>query len=464
MASKEAMFGWIGVSLNIIMSCTIIHGLQSIYSKRNIIQWSARQFDVLFYILIWSILFVIIESNVQLCGGILGLFNFSVSIQWFLNNLFGLTLLGLLLLRAWLIHFDFHSCVALVNLVLNPELSEQQCEHLQWFLDNKINYGSPKYLTRFMFIMITTINLFLLGWSLLSENTFIYAIICTYVTLIIISISITKHLRVLDDNFFITKEMKIEFRIFALMFIIGGCLIIFGPVIGFKWLHFLLTELSVLCITLICWISTYWVMKQTFDVGLDSKNGKAKIQIPYGSLPLVVALTDSKVVMEFTRHLVHELSVENIFFLSDIMTYKQSFVKQQKMKSIGFACHVSTNMSRLMYRRSFTHYAWAISKTYIDGSSSFYVTAIENSVRDNCMKVLEELDPCDELQLQKLQIIFDQCAIQVYEQLQQSYNRFAYTNIFKYRIAATTSSNPQIINLLMYGFLRSITQIEHNLL
>eukprot|EP01084_Bolivina_argentea_P303932 524833_1 len=443
MASTETVFGWIGFAMNVIIANLIAHGLWSVFSKRNIIQWSARHFEQLYYVLIWSILFVIVERNIQLMGGILELFSFSSQVQWFLNNLFGTTFLGLFLLRAWLIHFDFHSGVALANLVSNPDLKQNHKEHLQWFLDNKRNYGSPKYLTQFTFAMIIIINLFMLGWSLISEKTFMYGMIFIYAILIIVSIGITRHITLLDDNFFIRQEILIEFRIFSIMFIIGGILIIFGPVMGFKWLSFFLIELSSFCILFMCFVSTYWVMRKTYSVGLDSVNGLPNIQLPTNSPPLSLALRDRKATTEFIKHLVNELSVENIFFLSDIMAYKKSFVRERKLKTIGggFKCQVGTQLSRLIYRRTFTHYAWAISKTYIDGSSSLYVTAINDNQRDYCLQILEELDPSNELEsnnpqqnniklLENLQNVFDQCATQVYRELQKSYNRFAYTSQF----------------------------------
>lgn len=99
MSSTETVFGWIGFAFNVIVANLIAHGLWSVYSKKNLIQWSARHFDQLYYALIWSILFVLVERNIQLCGGILNLFEFSIPVRWFLNNLFGIGFLSLFLLR-----------------------------------------------------------------------------------------------------------------------------------------------------------------------------------------------------------------------------------------------------------------------------------------------------------------------------------------------------------------------------
>merc|ERR1712079_83262 len=124
------------------------------------------------------------------------------------------------------------------------------------------------------------------------------------------------------------------------------------------------------------------------------------------------------------------------------MAYKKAFVRLNKLRSLGngFQCEVGTQLARLVYRRTFTHYAWAISKTYVDGSSSLYVTAIKDINREDVIDKLETLDPADETQenqqsqvqlLEELQNIFDDCATDVYQQLKMAYNRFAYTPQFE---------------------------------
>lgn len=120
------------------------------------------------------------------------------------------------------------------------------------------------------------------------------------------------------------------------------------------------------------------------------------------------------------------------------MAYKKSFVRINKLRNLGngFKCEVGAQLARLIYRRTFTHYAWAISKTYIDGSSSLYVTAINDATRDDITDRLEDKDPNNEndgnVELyQELQNIFDDPATEVYAELKKSYIRFAYTPQFE---------------------------------
>ena len=98
-STVEAVFGWLGFGFNVIAANIIAHGLWSVYSKKHLIQWSARHFEQLYYALLGSIFFVLIERNIQLCGGILDLFELSFAARWCLNNVFGVSFLAMFLLR-----------------------------------------------------------------------------------------------------------------------------------------------------------------------------------------------------------------------------------------------------------------------------------------------------------------------------------------------------------------------------
>lgn len=110
--------------------------------------------------------------------------------------------------RTWLIHYDYHCGIALYNLVTNNTMSDEIREHMQWFLDNKINYGSPKYLFRFAVAVTIGVNFFLIGWSALSTTTYYYGIVFMYLGFIVISIGITKKLRELNDDFAIRSFVQ----------------------------------------------------------------------------------------------------------------------------------------------------------------------------------------------------------------------------------------------------------------
>eukprot|EP00485_Elphidium_margaritaceum_P000808 CAMPEP_0202689220 /NCGR_PEP_ID=MMETSP1385-20130828/4528_1 /ASSEMBLY_ACC=CAM_ASM_000861 /TAXON_ID=933848 /ORGANISM="Elphidium margaritaceum" /LENGTH=452 /DNA_ID=CAMNT_0049344323 /DNA_START=105 /DNA_END=1463 /DNA_ORIENTATION=- len=438
----EIAVGWVGIVTNVLASLFIVYSAKNVQRRRSQIQWSARHFDQLDYALKWSLLFVIVERNLQILGGLCGYFEMPFELRWFLNNVFAIGFLAAFILRAWLVHYDYHSGLALTNLVSNSEIDEEQRSIYQWFLDNKRNYGAPKYMTRFAISMTVIINLFMLGWSLISPASFVFGMICIYAVLVVIAVGITTKIRILlNDNFFIAQEILIEFRFFALLWIVGGLLIILGPGMGWNWCGFFLIELSVFTVLAMCFIATNWVMHQSIVAGLEDPNGDAlKVSLAAGTPPISLALHDRKATMEFLQHLIREISVENMFFLADVMAYKQSFVSQGKLRSLGEGeWPVNTKLARLLYRRTFTHYAWAISKTYIDGSSSLYVTAISEEVRAKLVVKLEELDPTSEQSLtgtqlvallQDVQAVFNEAAEEVYGALQKSYARFSHTAQF----------------------------------
>jgi hypothetical protein len=272
----------------------------------------------------------------------------------------------------------------------------------------------------------------------------------------------------LDDDFFIREEITLTFKVFCAFFVVGAVIAVFGVFIGWDLCVFIIVELSVICTFIICFISTFWVLRKTRLSQLDSSanaNEPVTFELPAGTIPMESALRDRKVTTEFIKHLVNELNVENIFFLSDVIAFKKTFVRRQVLESLqGFDCKVTSQLARLQFIRGFTRYAWAISKTYVDNTSSLYVTAISGVTRDAAIDELEAMNPDIEEQvadakdvedqntnvdsdaklkyLSRLHLIFDQCAVEVYQELQNSYARFAATKRYK-QIIETLQSRQQ---------------------
>lgn len=223
-----------------------------------------------------------------------------------------------------------------------------------------------------------------------------------------------------------------------MMVLVCGIWVLFAKPMGFKWATFFLVETSAVGILLMGLISTWRVLKQTRELGFERE-----LRLAEGAAPMNVVLADASATAMFIEHLTREIMVENIFFLSDVMAYKQSFVEYGKLDGVnGFTSRVPGSLSRLMFRRTFTHYAWAITKTYVDGSSSFYVTAITDETRDRCIEFFEEQNPADEKRINqqqnsnehymKLQQGFDDAAAEVFRVLKDSYMRFSNSENYKY--------------------------------
>jgi hypothetical protein len=425
--------GWIFFVINIIFTCILCRGTYMAHQRRNQVQWSARHFRPLFYALCWSILFISVERNLQLMGSILGLFEWPFVLGWAFNNVFLVTFLALYIVRTWLIHYDYHSGIALHNLVTNPDMSDDVREHMQWFMDNKVNYGSPKYLIRFTFAMILVINLFFIAWSALSPVSFIYGMVLIYIGFVLVCISITNKLVELNDTFVIRDELVHEYRMFAVMLILAGIWVCFGAPMGWRWGTFLLVETSVFAVFGMGLAATWRVLKQTQMLGFERE-----LTLADGAYPLDAVLVNAEANGLFIEHLTREIMVENIFFLSDVMAFKESFVQYNKLEEVqGFRCQIPTSLSRLMFRRTFTHYAWAITKTYVDGTSAFFVTAISEQTRERCIEFFEEQNPADEKRNQTaahyaaLQVGFDEAAQEVLRVLKDSYMRWSHLESYK---------------------------------
>jgi len=128
------------------------------------------------------------------------------------------------------------------------------------------------------------------------------------------------------------------------------------------------------------------------------------------------------------------------FFLADVIAYKTAFVKHRKLfrEVPGFNCKVPQQLARSKYvkERTFVHYAWALGKTYIDGTSIYYVTSISDETRAAVLEALENLSPFievddeDKVDYEKLCTVFDTACNEVFEALKGSYSRFTKTEDF----------------------------------
>jgi len=128
------------------------------------------------------------------------------------------------------------------------------------------------------------------------------------------------------------------------------------------------------------------------------------------------------------------------FFLADVMAYKTAFMTHRKVfrEIPGFKCKVPLQLARYKYvkERTFVHYAWSLSKIYVDGSSIFYVTAISDETRAAALEILENLSPYietddeEKVDYEKLCTVFDAACNEIFESLKGSYSRFTKTDDF----------------------------------
>ncbi|ETO19569.1 hypothetical protein RFI_17662, partial [Reticulomyxa filosa] len=132
---------------------------------------------------------------------------------------------------------------------------------------------------------------------------------------------------------YVAGEMLTEFRIMAGFFMVLGWLIIFGSAMGWEYCAFFVVEASALAMTGMATVATWWMLdkselfnlplsieKRLRELGIDDEEFQKAQHAP----PLKEVLKDDEAITFFLRHLIRELSLENIFFLADVMHFKAS--------------------------------------------------------------------------------------------------------------------------------------------
>ena len=98
----------------------------------------------------------------------------------------------------------------------------------------------------------------------------------------------------------------------------------------------------------------------------------------------------------------------------------------------GFTCQVPTSLAKVNYNmESFKRYGKDIVDMYVDGTSIFVITSMDESIRDACIEFWEGLEdvPEDKVDFTQLCHSFDKLAVVVYEVIKGAYKRFSKTPV-----------------------------------
>jgi len=371
---------------------------------KNEVQWEARHFGPLSFSVFLTIFFVGVERNLQLFGSASDYFELGTQWRWLLNDAFTFSFLSVYALRAWIVHFDYHTGLAMLAQLNDwDNYTLQMRERVEWFILNRTLYGSPRYLTQFFIVIVIVMALGIWGWIVVSPDTYYYGIVAIYAGIMLVIMTVTQKITVINDFLFIRHELLLEFRILAAFFVLLGFLIIFGAAMNWHYCIFFVVEASAIAMTGMGTIATWWMLDKSmlFNFPLlkekrlkllgkeDEKENEGK-RVP----PLRAVINDEEASVFFFRHLVRELSLENVFFLADIMRYKNSFVQPNVLDSVpGFSIQIRdlakhSNVSG----RTLVQYAWALGQAYVENISASYVTAIHQETRDQILEYLEKME------------------------------------------------------------------------
>ncbi|ETO08008.1 hypothetical protein RFI_29382 [Reticulomyxa filosa] len=286
------------------------------------------------------------------------------------------------------------------------------------------------------------------GWIVVSPETFYYGMVVIYAVLMLVIMGVTKKVTALEESLLIRRELLLEFRILATFFGVLGLLIIFGSPMGWDYCIFFVVEASALAMTAMGSVATWWLLdkSQLFNLPvlmerkLEKLGIKEEQKTENGKLipSLRTVLNDRTAVNYFLEHLIHELSLENVFFLADVMRYKKSFLRQSQFCFFflyfshvpGFAIQMEDFGKIDASGRTYVEYASILGRTYVENVSASYVTAIHVETRDRILDYLETLNPqnennIDQVQLTQLCNVFDPAAEEVWRLLNDSWKRYA---------------------------------------
>ena len=299
-------------------------------------------------------------------------------------------------------------------------------------------------------------------WTLISPATFYIGMAILFILFGLIAMDVVKKITVLDDELFIRRELLRDWKLIAGFYFVVGFFVMLGPVIGWSMTGWILNEASVGFVFVLGWNSTFWMLERsevfTVPILMDAvslkKSGKSQTQRlcdEHGLPSFEQMMEDPVAVATFLKHLVWELSVENLFFLSDVMRFKRTFVTENMIDTMpGFYYDVPHMLSRFVrdlislflfyavcvfslcrygYRkeRGTIAYAWSISHAYVDNLSAFYITAMDEDERERILEFLTDLKPDEKLEGKKLEdlvCIFDTAARHVFALIKQAHGRF----------------------------------------
>jgi len=420
---------------NVFFIIFLLLGLREEYNQKNAAYLTARHLNPLKIAIYLSFVYLSLITLLNILGNIWKLFNINLWFYGLINNIIMIPILMLYILRVWVIHYDYRSGIALYSvLIFGDRVNDDEKDEHKWFLKNRNTYGAPNYIYKFVIIISIFLNVFLLFFSILLPDSYDVAVGVIYFVLILIGITITQKIKDIDDVFFVRSELLIQFRCLSICFMLIGFLLIFRNVFGVSLTNILILIIISVTLFIMGYISTWYVITL-----LSSKGLTEELTEPNNGPSLNDVLSIPETLHEFIEYLSSEIMVENLFFIADVMKYKMKFVQESKLQDVfGYKVDVPITLSKLQIEmiNTYTECAWAVSQIYLEGDSSYYVTALSDNIRNDTIKEVKSLKPSLELEMGDqfdylpLQIIFDNTMRHVWKQLNQSYRRFCLTAKF----------------------------------
>eukprot|EP01083_Nonionella_stella_P034187 93614_1 len=247
----------------------------------------------------------------------------------FIAELLTIILLTIVLLRTWLLFFDYNFVTATIDQnwrgIINPN------EHNFWLTSRK-TWGNTRYIVMICSIIDAFFVFGLIAVAILVASTPYTNALFHYFTIYglgvpfamimsVILYNIGRQHKSIDDTFFIQKEIKCLTAI--ILFRIIGLLVntVYHSGNEAIW-HLWFFCIEVVSRFLLVYIQSWWVLNKL------KRENEDQITMSHSHTHNGIAMNDVLTyengvgLLSFIRHCVNEMSVENILFLIEICQYK----------------------------------------------------------------------------------------------------------------------------------------------
>eukprot|EP01083_Nonionella_stella_P172356 591290_1 len=249
----------------------------------------------------------------------------------FIAELLTIILLTIVLLRTWLLFFDYNFATAVIDQdwrgIINPN------EHNFWLTSRK-TYGTTRYMIMVCIFIDTVFVLGLIAIAIVIASTVetehsgysnalfhyftIYGLGIPFAIIMLVILYKIGQNKSIEDTFFIQKEIKfltaiILFRILGLL--VNTAYHSENENVWHLWFFFI----EVISRFLLVYTQSWWVLNKLKQ---QNKTEPLDGRIASVSMNDVFTYENGVGLLSFIRHCVNEMSVENILFLIEICQYK----------------------------------------------------------------------------------------------------------------------------------------------
>eukprot|EP01084_Bolivina_argentea_P029354 54478_1 len=360
---------------------------------------------VIFSVLLFNVYAIIIRPicDISYLSGLdLGLFGA------FLSNLGQIGIIMIIIaLRVWLLFYDHKHQTRTLAIKWQTQVTGQE-NKIPWTTKYKYlgNVRILLYICVISSVIVLAIKM--VFYVLFGAASLIYATMIIAGFFMVFLSFLIFNVRSVRDGFFVQKELKLILMWMMFMGVIYGGVI--APLINpISNLYILIMNIwTSQGLYVFSLVPTYWVLKQyEKQLSLNSLKKKKKIKIEdeksnstQNSRKIQVEYTDKMSLEEilktkdgfdiFANHLIREFSIENLFFVFEVMQAKNEVITKKLINKFDAGVMISIDIQRMAKTRRINHNeindvndlrkTWGyIMEQYIKSNAEFPINISSNS-------------------------------------------------------------------------------------